>query len=148
MTDPVTIPTLLSYIVGSAVNVALIAYGSRRLLGVRHFPFTRTIVAGLLGELGGNRIINALASGIHEQRLNIGPILAFLGLGAASSLLLSMAILLTWQALQRLLLALDRRDPADQRGRSALHGSLRAIFVHQNSVKHRSSVLICILFED
>jgi ubiquinone biosynthesis protein len=94
-----TFPTLLSYIVGSVVNVALIAYGSRRLLGVRHFPFTRTIVAGLLGELGGNRIINALASGIHEQRLDIGPILAFLGLGAASSLLLSMAILVTWQAL-------------------------------------------------
>jgi len=95
----VSFPILLNYAVGSVVNVALIAYGSRRLLGVRHFPLTRTVVAGLLGELGGNRIINALASGIHQPSRNVGPALAVIGLGVASSLLLSMAILVAWQAL-------------------------------------------------
>jgi ubiquinone biosynthesis protein len=95
----VTFPTLLTLVIGTAVNVALIAYGSRRLLGIRHFSMTRTVVAGLLGVLGGNTIINALATGIKQPSKHVAPALAFIGLGVASALLLAMAILVTWQAL-------------------------------------------------
>lgn len=94
-----TFPTLLSFVLGTAINVALIAYGSRRLLGVRYFPFFRTLVAGLLGELFGTTIINALATGIKPVDKHVGAAIAFLALGAACSLLLSMAILVTLQAL-------------------------------------------------
>ncbi len=94
-----TFPTLLSFVLGTAINVALIAYGSRRLLGVRYFPFFRTLIAGLLGELFGTTIINALATGITHPDKHVGAAIAFVALGAASSLLLSMAILVTWQAL-------------------------------------------------
>lgn len=45
------VTTLLTFVLGTAFNVALIGYGSRRLLGVRYFPFFRTLIAGLLGEL-------------------------------------------------------------------------------------------------
>ena len=99
MTNPVAFPTALTLVLGTALNVALIAYGSRRLLGVRHFPLTRTVVAGLLGELGGSTIINALGSDLHHPSRHVGASLAFIGLGVASALLLSMAILVTWQAL-------------------------------------------------
>ena len=99
LTYPVTFSTLLTLVIGTAINVALIAYGSRRLLGVRHFSLTRTVVAGLLGELGGNTIINALATGIKHPSRHVGPAIAFIGLGIASALLLAMAILVTWQAL-------------------------------------------------
>jgi len=99
LTYPVTFPALLTVIVGTAINIALIAYGSRRLLGVRHFSLTRTVVAGLLGVLGGQTIINALASGLTDPSKHIGPVFGFLGLGVASALLLAMAILVTWQAL-------------------------------------------------
>jgi ubiquinone biosynthesis protein len=99
LTYPVTFPTLLTVAIGTAINVALIAYGSRRLLGIRHFSLTRTVVAGLLGVLGGNTIINALATGIKNPSRHVGPALAFIGLGVASALLLAMAILVTWQAL-------------------------------------------------
>jgi len=95
----VTFSTLLTLVIGTAINVVLIAYGSRRLLGIRHFSMTRTVVAGLLGVLGGNTIINALATGIKHPSEHVGPALAFIGLGVASALLLAMAILVTWQAL-------------------------------------------------
>jgi ubiquinone biosynthesis protein len=95
----VTFSTLLTLIIGTAFNVVLIAYGSRRLLGIRHFSMTRTVVAGLLGVLGGNTIINALATGIKQPSKHVAPALAFIGLGIASALLLAMAILVIWQAL-------------------------------------------------
>jgi ubiquinone biosynthesis protein len=95
----VTFPTLLTFVLGTALNVALIGYGSRRLLGVRYFPLIRMFTAGLVGEVGGTTIINALATGLHSPSKHVGASLAFIGLGVASSLLLSMAILVTWQAL-------------------------------------------------
>ena len=47
LTGPVTIPTVLSFILGATVDVALLAYGARRLLAERRFSLSRTIVAGL-----------------------------------------------------------------------------------------------------
>jgi hypothetical protein len=42
----VTIPTLLTFILGATVDVTLLAYGARRLLAERRFSLSRTIVAG------------------------------------------------------------------------------------------------------
>ena len=54
MTGPVTIPTVLSFILGATVDVALLAYGARRLLAESRFSLSRTIVAGLAAR-GVNR---------------------------------------------------------------------------------------------
>ena len=43
LTGPVTIPTLLSFILGATVDVTLLAYGARRLLAERRFSLARTI---------------------------------------------------------------------------------------------------------
>jgi hypothetical protein len=48
----VTIPTVLSFILGATVDVALLAYGARRLLAERRFSLSRTIVAGLAAGSG------------------------------------------------------------------------------------------------
>lgn len=92
-------PDLLGTAIGTSVNVALLAYFSRRLLNIPHFSFTRTVVAGLLGVLGGNTIIRALGTGLKDPASHVGTAIAITGLGAASSVLVAMAILVTWQAL-------------------------------------------------
>jgi ubiquinone biosynthesis protein len=94
-----TFPTVITTIVGAAINVALIAYGSRRLLNIPHFSITRTVVAGLLGQTGGTAVIRALATGVSQPAKHVAATIAITGLGVASSLLLAMAILVTWQAL-------------------------------------------------
>lgn len=94
-----TFPTLLTTILGTIINVALISYGSRRLLNIPYFSLTRTVVAGLLGQLGGTTIINALGAGFKDPVKHKGAAIAMVGLGTGAALLLAMAILVTWQAL-------------------------------------------------
>jgi hypothetical protein len=65
LTGPVTIPTVLSFILGATVDVALLAYGARRLLAERRFSLSRTIVAGLAGQALTSAIFTAMASGWH-----------------------------------------------------------------------------------
>ena len=65
MTGPVTIPTVLSFILGATVDVTLLAYGARRLLAERRFSLSRTIVAGLAGQALTSTIFTAMASGWH-----------------------------------------------------------------------------------
>jgi ubiquinone biosynthesis protein len=91
--------TVASFLVGAAIDIPVLAYAARRLLGVRRFSLTRTVIAGLVGVLSGSAIINALASGLKEPAQHVGPVIGFLGLGIASGLLLAMAILVVWQAL-------------------------------------------------
>ena len=102
MTGPVTIPTLLSFILGATVDVTLLAYGARRLLAERRFSLSRTIVAGLAGQALTSTIFFALASGwhigAHRPSLAYGVVLGFAALSWACGLLLAMAILVTWQA--------------------------------------------------
>jgi ubiquinone biosynthesis protein len=98
----VTIPTLLSFILGATVDVMLLAYGARRLLAERRFSLSRTIVAGLAGQALTSTIFFALASGwhigAHRPSLAYGVVLGFAALSWACGLLLAMAILVTWQA--------------------------------------------------
>src|SRR6185437_4369874 len=102
LTGPVTIPTVLSFILGATVDVALLAYGARRLLAERRFSLSRTIVAGLAGQALTSRIFFSLASGWHlgakEPAPAYGTVLGFAALSWASGLLLAMAILVAWQA--------------------------------------------------
>ena len=102
MTGPVTIPTVLSFILGATVDVALLAYGARRLLAERRFSLSRTIVAGLAGQALTSAIFTAMASGwhlgAHGPSPAYGVVLGFAALSWACGLLLAMAILVTWQA--------------------------------------------------
>jgi ubiquinone biosynthesis protein len=98
----VTIPTLLSFILGATVDVMLLAYGARRLLAERRFSLSRTIVAGLAGQALTSTIFTAMASGWHlgarQPSPAYGAVLGFAALSWACGLLLAMAILVTWQA--------------------------------------------------
>jgi ubiquinone biosynthesis protein len=98
----VTISTLISFILGATVDVALLAYGARRLLAERRFSLSRTIVAGLAGQALTSTIFTAMASGWHLGSRQPGPaygvVLGFAALSWACGLLLAMAILVTWQA--------------------------------------------------
>jgi len=98
----VTIPTLISFILGVTVDVILLAYGARRLLAERRFSLSRTIVAGLAGQAVTSTIFTALASGwhlgAHQRPPAYGVVLGFAALSWACGLLLAMAILVTWQA--------------------------------------------------
>ena len=97
-----TIPTLLSFILGATVDVMLLAYGARRLLAERRFSLSRTIVAGLAGQALTSAIFTAMASGwhlgAHRPSPAYGVVLGFAALSWACGLLLAMAILVTWQA--------------------------------------------------
>ena len=97
-----TIPTLLSFILGATVDVTLLAYGARRLLAERRFSLSRTIVAGLAGQALTSAIFFAMASGwhlgAHRPSPGYGVVLGFAALSWACGLLLAMAILVTWQA--------------------------------------------------
>jgi ubiquinone biosynthesis protein len=102
LTGRVTIPTLLSFILGATVDVTLLAYGARRLLAERRFSLSRTIVAGLAGQALTSAIFTAMASGwhlgAHRPTPAYGVVLGFAALSWACGLLLAMAILVTWQA--------------------------------------------------
>ena len=99
MTGPVTIPTILSFILGATVDVMLLAYGARRLLAERRFSLSRTIVAGLAGQALTSTIFTAMASGwhlgAHQPSPAYGAVLGFAALSWACGLLLAMAILVT-----------------------------------------------------
>jgi len=96
----VTFPTLISFVLGAALDIALLAYGARRLLAERRFSLSRTVIAGLAGQALTNAIFNALADGSHGTRRlpPYGVVLGFAALSWACGLLLAMAILVTWQA--------------------------------------------------
>ena len=96
-----TIPTLLSFILGATVDIVLLAYGARRLLAERRFSLSRTIVAGLAGagpdQCDLHRYGRRVASS-HRRSPAYGVVLGFAALSWACGLLLAMAILVTWQA--------------------------------------------------
>jgi ubiquinone biosynthesis protein len=88
-----------NFLIGAVIDIPVLAYAARRLLGVRRFSLTRTVIAGVAGILGGSAIMNALANGLTHPSKHVGPVLGIIGLGVASALLLSMAILVIWQAI-------------------------------------------------
>lgn len=103
MTGPVTFTTVLTFTAGAVLNIALLAFGARRLLGEQRFSLSRTVVAGLAGQTAGNAIINALAAGVPASLgakggPPYGVVIGFVALGWACALLIAMAILVVWQA--------------------------------------------------
>jgi ubiquinone biosynthesis protein len=99
----VTVTTVLTLTVGVIFNIAVLAYGARRLLGEQRFSLSRTVVAGLAGQTAGNAIINALAAGVpttlgSKGSPPYGVVIGFVALGWACALLIAMAILVVWQA--------------------------------------------------
>ncbi len=98
-----TVTTVLTLTVGVVFNIAVLAYGARRLLGEQRFSLSRTVVAGLAGQTAGNAIINALAAGVpttlgSKGSPPYGVVIGFVALGWACALLIAMAILVVWQA--------------------------------------------------
>ncbi len=95
-----TFATVISFVLGAALDITLLAYGARRLLAERRFSLFRTIAAGLAGQALTNAIFNALAYGFHGSRRlpPYGVVLGFAALSWACGLLLAMAILVAWQA--------------------------------------------------
>jgi hypothetical protein len=100
----VTFGILISLVLGATLDIILLSYGARRLLAERRFSLARTIVAGLAGQALTSQIFTALATGLSHERLPpYGIVIGFGSVGRLDSELRA--------ALQRLLLALDRRDP-------------------------------------
>ena len=98
-----TVTTVLTLTVGVVFNIAVLAYGARRLLGEQRSSLSRTVVAGLAGQTAGNAIINALAAGVpttlgSKGSPPYGVVIGFVALGWACALLIAMAILVVWQA--------------------------------------------------
>jgi ubiquinone biosynthesis protein len=100
LTETVTFPTLISFILGAALDIVLLSYGARRLLAERRFSLSRTILAGLAGQAVTNLIFNALIGGTHAPGRfpPYGVVIGFAALSWACGLLLAMAILVAWQA--------------------------------------------------
>jgi len=105
LTGAVTFATVISFVLGAGIDIALLSYGARRLLDERRFSLSRTVVAGLAGQALTNAIFNALNStgldfqGLASGRIHpYGAVLGFAALAWACGLLLAMAILVTLQA--------------------------------------------------
>ncbi|WUH98817.1 AarF/UbiB family protein [Spirillospora sp. NBC_00431] len=88
--------TVVAFVTGTAVSTFVMAYGARRLLNVRFSPF-RTIVAGAVGQGMANPITTALIGDLDRHR-ELTPLFWFVCLGFACALLVSMTLLVLWEA--------------------------------------------------
>ncbi|SNS78748.1 ABC1 kinase family protein [Actinomadura mexicana] len=88
--------TVIAFLIGTAINTWVMAYGARRLLDAR-FPLFRTLVAGAVGQAGASPIISTLIGDLSANQ-DPGPLALFVCLGFACALLVSMTILVLWQA--------------------------------------------------
>ncbi|WP_308165877.1 AarF/UbiB family protein [Actinomadura sp. NEAU-AAG7] len=81
---------------GLLLNTLIMAYGARRLLDAR-FSLFRTVVAGVMGQAAASPIIGALVGGLDARR-ELTAIAWFVMLGLACALLVSMTVLVLWEA--------------------------------------------------
>jgi hypothetical protein len=89
---------VLGFLLGTTVNIALLSYGARRLLGMR-FPFLRTVFAGLVGQSAAGPVIAGLAGGNWPgPNAALAPFFLFVLLGTTVGLLI-MIVLVVWEAL-------------------------------------------------
>ena len=99
MHTTISLGQVLGFLLGTAVNIALLSYGARRLLGMR-FPFLRTVFAGLVGQSAATPVIAGLAGGNRPgPQATLPPFFLFVMLGTAIGLLLMMIVLVVWEAL-------------------------------------------------
>ena len=88
--------TIIAFLIGTAINTWVMAYGARSLLDTR-FPLFRTLVAGAVGQAVASPIISALIGDVRADREPAA--LTWLAcLGFACALLVSMTILVLWEA--------------------------------------------------
>lgn len=59
--------TIIAFLIGTAINTWVMAYGARRLLDTR-FPLFRTLVAGAVGQAVASPIISALIGDLRANR--------------------------------------------------------------------------------
>ncbi|WP_205718741.1 AarF/ABC1/UbiB kinase family protein [Actinomadura sp. WMMA1423] len=88
--------TVLAFLIGTAISTWVMAYGARSLLDAR-FPLFRTLVAGATGQAVASPIIGALLGDLRGDRHPV-PLLWLVCLGFACALLVSMTILVLWEA--------------------------------------------------
>ncbi|WP_339156332.1 ABC1 kinase family protein [Actinomadura luteofluorescens] len=88
--------TVVAFLIGTAINTWVMAYGARSLLDTR-FPLFRTLVAGAVGQAVASPIISALIGDLRPER-DPAPLTWFVCLGFACALLVSMTILVLWEA--------------------------------------------------
>jgi ubiquinone biosynthesis protein len=86
--------SIVYVVFGVAATGMVLAFGVRRMLGVR-IPLLRTLIAGAVALLVVSPIITAMAGSDTTKRTGILPILWFVMLGVAISLLVGMAFLVT-----------------------------------------------------
>ncbi|WP_433476116.1 ABC1 kinase family protein [Spirillospora sp. CA-142024] len=91
-----TTATVVAFITGTAINTWVMAYGARRLLNVR-FSLVRTATAGAAGQAVASPIISALIGDMGVRR-ELTPLPWFICLGFACALLVSMTVLVLWEA--------------------------------------------------
>ncbi|MFG2249034.1 ABC1 kinase family protein [Spirillospora sp. NPDC048823] len=91
-----TSATVVAFVVGTILNTWVMAYGARRLLNVR-FSLFRTIAAGAVGQGVAHPIIRSLIGDLGERQ-QVTPMLWFVCLGFACALLVSMTVLVLWEA--------------------------------------------------
>ncbi|NKZ02168.1 ABC1 kinase family protein [Actinomadura latina] len=91
-----TSAAVVAFVVGTAINTWIMAAGARRLLNVR-FSLFRTVVAGTAGQAVASPIITALVGDLRERQ-ELTPLLWFVCLGVACALLVSMTVLVLWEA--------------------------------------------------
>ena len=91
-----TLPIFVATAAGVVVDVAVLAFGARRLLNMR-FSVVRVVVAGLLGLLVANAVINALVNGVAPGRTPV-VVIWFILLGCACALLGVMIVLVIAEA--------------------------------------------------
>ncbi|MEU8804159.1 AarF/UbiB family protein [Spirillospora sp. NPDC048819] len=91
-----TSATVVAFVIGTTISTWVMAYGARRLLNVR-FSLFRTITAGAVGQGMANPITTSLIGDLGERR-QLTPMLWFVCLGFACALLVSMTLLVLWEA--------------------------------------------------
>ncbi|MEY9873030.1 ubiquinone biosynthesis protein [Streptacidiphilus sp. MAP12-33] len=90
---------VLGFLLGTSVNIALLSFGARRLLGMR-FPLLRTVCAGLVGQSAATPVIAGLAGGQRPgANAALAPFFLFVMLGTTVGLLVMMIVLVVWEAL-------------------------------------------------
>lgn len=88
--------TVVAFAAGTLLNTLALAFGARRLLNMR-FSLFRTVVAGTAGQAAASPVAGALFAGI-DPRQQVPATLSFIVLGFACAVLVSMTVLVLWEA--------------------------------------------------
>jgi ubiquinone biosynthesis protein len=88
---------VLAFVVGLAVNSAILGFGARRLVGLR-FSVPRLLVAAAVGLVSVNPVLNDLASTLDQRHVEIGQAALLIILGWAVAVLIMLIVLVLAEA--------------------------------------------------